>query len=88
MRYYVKNADGQELTFPTLAEVHALYNQGFIAEDDLVRAETATKWVKASSMRALGGVREKRKDPRKMALLLAAAMALGLALVLLAKLKM
>ena len=45
--------------------------------DDLVRAETATRWVRAGSLPALHGVREGRRDPRRVALLLAAA-ALGL----------
>ncbi len=88
MRYHVKDADGQELVCPSLADLHGLYNQGFLSDQDFVRAENSQRWVRVGNMPALRGVREQRKDPRKMALLLAAAMALGFALLLLVKWKM
>jgi hypothetical protein len=86
MRYYVKNADGQELVCPSLADLHTLYSQGFLEDDDLVRPETSQRWTRAGSLPALRGVRDSRRDPRRMALLLAAAVALSLALLLLVRL--
>jgi hypothetical protein len=86
MRYHVRNSEGQELVCPTLADLHGLYNQGFLADDDLVRAETSERWVRVGNMPALHGVREERRDPRKMALLLAAVLALALGLAILIKL--
>ncbi len=83
MRYYVRNAEGQELVCPSLADLHALYDHGFFTEDDLVRSETSERWVRAGALPALRGVRERRRDPRRMAMLLAAALAMALALVLL-----
>jgi hypothetical protein len=84
MRYRVRNASGEELVVPSLAALHDLYTHGFLADDDLVRAESATRWVRAGSLPALHGVRERRADPRRMALLLAAcaALAAGIALLL------
>ena len=84
MRYHVKNADGRELVVPTLADLHALYDQGFLSDDDLVRGETSERWVRAGAMPALAGVRLRRTDPRKMLYLLLAAAALvaGVALLL------
>ncbi len=84
MRYRVRNARGEELVVPTLRDLHDLYAHGFLADDDLVRAETASRWTPAGSLPALHGVREKRADPRRMALLLAGAVALaaGIALLL------
>jgi hypothetical protein len=87
VRYFVKNAEGQELVCPSLADLHALYAQGFLGDEDLVRAESSQRWVPAGRLPALHGVRETRRDPRQMALLLAAALVLGLALVLLANLR-
>jgi len=84
MKYRVRNAEGQELEIPSLADLHALYDGGFLGDDDLVRAETSARWVRAGVMPALRGVRDRRADPRKMAMLLAAALAIaaGLALLL------
>ena len=73
MRYHVKDADGRELVVPSLDDLHRLYEHGFLSDDDLVRADTSDRWVRAGSMRALGGVRERAGDPRKVALLVAAA---------------
>ncbi len=87
MRYHVKNAEGQELVCPSLADLHALYSQGFLDDDDLVRPESSQRWVRAGNLPALRGVREKRRDPRRMAILLAAAAALAAALALLFRLR-
>jgi hypothetical protein len=86
MRYRVKNAQGEELVVPSLPVLHDLYEHGFLADDDLVRAETSTRWVRAGALPALHGVRERRADPRKVAMLVAAAAALVAALVLLGRL--
>jgi hypothetical protein len=85
MRYFIRNAKGEQLVCPSLADLHGLYTQGFLADDDLVRAESSDRWVKAGAMPALRGVREQRRDPRKMMLVLAAAMILVLALALLVR---
>lgn len=84
MRYLVRDAEGHELVVRSLRDLHRLYDDGFLGDDDLVRTETATRWVRAGAMPALRGVREKRADPRRMLLVLAAAIALVLALALLA----
>ncbi len=86
MRYHVRNPKGQELVCPSLADLHALYSQGFLDDDDLVRPESSQRWTRAGNLPALRGVRESRRDPRRMALLAAAALALVLALVLLVRL--
>ncbi len=78
MRYRVKNAQGEELVVPTLRDLHRLYVDGFLGDDDLVRSETATVWVRAGAMPALRGVRELKSDPKKLAVLLAAAIALAI----------
>ncbi len=77
MRYRVRNASGDELVVPTLRDLHRLYSDGFLTDEDLVRAENATVWVRAGAMPALGGVREIKSDPKKMALLRAAALAVA-----------
>lgn len=86
MRYRVRSAAGEELVVPSLAVLHDLYDHGFLGDDDLVRAETATRWVRAGSLPALHGVRERRRDPRTVLYLVVAAVALTAGLVLLAKL--
>ncbi|HSN91795.1 MAG TPA: hypothetical protein VLS93_11260 [Anaeromyxobacteraceae bacterium] len=77
MRYLVRNHEGQELVVPTLGDLHALYAQGFLADEDLVRSERSDRWVRAGAMPALHGVRLRRADPKKLWLLLAAAVALA-----------
>ena len=77
MRYLVRDASGRELVVPSLEALHDLYAHGFLGDDDQVRAETASRWVRAGAMPALHGVRERRADPRKMALLLGAAIAVA-----------
>jgi hypothetical protein len=83
MRYFVKDPGGRELVVPTLRDLHDLYAHGFLSDDDLVRGETATRWIRAGSMPALHGVRERRADPRRMLLLLAAAVAVAIGIALL-----
>ena len=78
-RYVIRNAEGQELVCPSLADLHALYVQGFLADEDLVRAEGSRRWVPAGKLPALGGTRERRADPKKAALILVAAVVLALA---------
>jgi hypothetical protein len=85
MRYVIRNPDGEELVCPSLADLHALYTQGFLGDEDLVRPEGSHRWIPAGSMPALRGVRERRADPRKMALVLAAALVLAVALALLVR---
>jgi hypothetical protein len=86
MRYHVKDAQGRELVVPSLDDLHDLYVHGFLADDDLVRADTSERWVRAGAMGALQGVRDRRADPRKVGLVLAAAIALATAVgVLLAR---
>ncbi len=77
MRYHVRNASGDELVVPSLRDLHRLYSDGFLGDEDLVRSERATAWVRAGAMPALRGVREAKADPRKMAMLLAAAIAVA-----------
>jgi hypothetical protein len=86
IRYLVRNAAGEELVVPSLAVLHDLYDHGFLGDDDLVRPETGTRWVRAGALPALQGVRERRRDPRKVLLLVLAAAALVAALVLLSRL--
>ena len=82
-RYLVRTPDGRELVCPSLADLHALYAQGFFGDTDLVRAEGSTEWVPVGRMAALGGARRQRRDPRRMALLLAASLAVALVIALL-----
>jgi hypothetical protein len=85
MRYVIRNAKGEELVCPSLSDLHALYAQGFLGDEDLVRAENSRRFVRVGAMPALRGVRETRADPRKIAILLAAAAILVLALALLVR---
>ncbi len=84
MRYFIRSADGRELVCPTLADLHSLYQQGFLGDDDLVRPENSDRWVRAGVMPALHGAREQRRDPRKVMALLAAiaVVVMGLAILL------
>ena len=69
------------LTVPNLADLATLYDQGFLADDDLVRAETATRWVRAGAMPALHGVRLRQAaSPAKAWLIFVAAIALATAI--------
>jgi hypothetical protein len=84
VRYLVRNRQGEELVVPSLGDLHALYAQGFLADDDLVRSERSDRWVRAGAMPALHGVRLRRSDPMKLWLLLLAGIALAAGLAILA----
>jgi hypothetical protein len=86
MRYRVRDAEGKELVVPSLAVLHDLYVHGFLADDDLVRSESSSRWIRAGALPALHGVRERRADPRKVALLAVAAAVIAAGLVLLSRL--
>jgi hypothetical protein len=83
-RYVVRNTRGEELVVPSLRDLHALYNQGFLQDEDEVRSERAEHFTPVGAFPALHGVREQRAEsPRKVALLVAALMVLAVALGLL-----
>lgn len=82
-RYLVRGAEGKELLCPSLADLHGLYQQGFLTDDDQVKAEGAGEWTPVGRFPALHGARTRRREPRQMALLLAAVAALSLGLWLL-----
>jgi hypothetical protein len=86
MRYRVRNARGEELVVPSLGVLHRLYEHGFLGDEDLVRSETSTQWMRAGAMPALHGVRERRADPRAIAIFVAVAVALAAGLALLFRL--
>jgi len=73
MRYLVRNDRGEELLCPTLADLHSLYRQGLVGDDDVVRAERSERWTRVGDFPALAGERDRRAEPRQMLLLLAAA---------------
>jgi hypothetical protein len=83
MRYVVRNAEGRELLVPSLEALHGLYRQGFLSDEDEVRQEASTRWVKAGEMPALAGERGRRRDPRWLLTVLMAAVALAAAVALL-----
>jgi len=80
VRYRVRSPQGEELVVPTLADLVRLYEGGFLGDEDLVRSESSTSWVRAGAMPALHGARERRRDPRRIGLLLAALVALAAAI--------
>ncbi len=86
MQYRIRSASGEELVVPSLAVLHDLYEHGFLGDDDLVRAETASRWVRAGSLPALHGVRLRKRDPRVVLILVVAAAALAAGVLLLARL--
>jgi len=83
MRYLVRDAEGHELTVPSLDDLHALYDQGFLGDEDQVRQEKGGGWVRAGSMPALAGARHRRGGSRWILTVLAAAVALAAAIGLL-----
>ena len=79
MRYHVRNSKGEELVCPSLPDLVALYKQGFLDDDDWVRPENSERWLRTGSFPALCGVRESRRDRRRVwALAALAAVAVGL----------
>jgi hypothetical protein len=79
----VRDAAGRELVVPSLHDLHALYDQGFLADDDLVKQETAERWERAGEMPALSGTRHRKGGSRWFLTVLAAAVGLAAALGLL-----
>ncbi len=83
-RYVVRNARNEELIVPSLGDLHALYTHGFIQDGDLVRQERSREWTPVARFPALHGVRGARAEsPARVAMLVAALMALALGLGLL-----
>jgi len=82
-RYLVKDHAGRELTVPSLGDLAALHASGFLSDDDLVRQERATRWVRAGDMPALSRRRERQQDRRWvwLVLLLAALLVGALAII-------
>jgi hypothetical protein len=79
-RYVVRNVRGEELVVPSLGDLHALYQSGFLADEDQVRSERSDRFVAVGVFPALHGVREQRSEsPRKVALVVAALMVLAVA---------
>jgi Flp pilus assembly protein TadB len=76
MRYHVRNQKGEEMVVPSLADLHGLYSQGFLEDEDYVRADNAERWVKVGNFPALGGVRHRRREPARFQMLLLAAIAI------------
>lgn len=83
MRYLVKDQHGRELTVPSLADLAALHASGFLADDDLVRQERGTRWVRAGDLAALSVRRERRRDRRWVFTVLVAAVLLVAAVAML-----
>jgi len=79
----VRNREGRELTVPSLQVLHGLYRQGFLSDEDEVRQESSTRWVRLGEMAALAGERHRRRDPRWVVTVLFAAVALVAAVALL-----
>jgi hypothetical protein len=83
-RYVVRNRRSEELLVPSLDDLRALYQQGFLDDADQVRQERAERWTTMGQFPALHGVREGRfENPTRAGILLAALVALGAALGLL-----
>ena len=82
-RYLVRDREGRELAVPSLDDLHALYDQGFLGDDDLVRQEQDERWIRAGAMPALAGSRQRRTGGRWVLTVLAAAVALVAAIGLL-----
>jgi hypothetical protein len=85
VRYLVRDAQGHELACPSLADLHSLYRQGLVGDDDWVRQERSDRWVRAGDFPPLRGERARRAEPRQMLLVLAAAAVLALGIWLLAR---
>jgi len=64
MRYRVRDGEGRQLSVPSLGDLAMLHRSGFLSDDDLVRQERGTRWVRAGDMPALSARRERRGDRR------------------------
>jgi hypothetical protein len=84
VRYLVRDREGRELTVPSLADLRALHRHGFLAEEDLVRRETAERWERAGELLGAPGPRRRGGQRRWLwtSLLGALILAAGLAVVL------
>jgi hypothetical protein len=80
MRYHVRNEKGEELVCPTLGDLHSLYRQGFLGDDDQVRPERSRRWERLGDFAAFQGERASRREPRQVLLLLAALALAALAM--------
>lgn len=49
MKYFVKNEDG-ELTFQSIHELRAMFQQGLVSPDDQVRPEDSPNWRTAAAI--------------------------------------
>jgi hypothetical protein len=81
--YRVRDAAGRELDVPSLEDLGALYRQGLLEDDDLVRRERSDRWERVGDLGALRGVRDRRAAPRWIWNVLFLAVALAAALVML-----
>ena len=79
MRYFVRNERGEELVCPSLADLHALYRQGFFSDADEVRSERSGRWQRVGDFEALSGERGRLGERGKALLLLAVAALAALA---------
>jgi hypothetical protein len=79
MRQIVKTPDG-ELSYGSMVEVRALYEQGFISPEDLIRPEDSTRWVKASTLSTLRGAQSRGKRETNMGVRVAVAVCASVAL--------
>lgn len=84
MRYLVRDAEGRELTVPSLADLARLHRQGFLADDDLVRRETTGRWERVADLAlAAPAARGRPRRGARWLLVAFAAVALVAALALL-----
>jgi hypothetical protein len=80
-RYVVRNARAEELVVPSLDDLRALYQQGFLDDGDEVRQERSQTWTAVGGFHALHGLRQARRErPARMTAILVAALALATAL--------
>ena len=83
MRYLVRDAEGRELTVPSLADLARLHRQGFLADDDLVRRETTGRWERVADLALAAPAARRRRRGARWLLVAFAAVALLAALALL-----
>jgi len=87
VRYLIRDSEGHELQVGSVQELAELHRQGLLADDDLVRQATGTRWTRAGDMAALASRRERRRERRwlwsalGLAALLAATLAAAMAMI-------